>query len=64
MFDPAHTAHDAAHRWFEKGRHGSPAKVAEIFSRLLGVGNHIFWPEEISLFGSKLVSPEALHTAG
>lgn len=89
LIDPAHVAHDAAHRWFDEGRRdwatcpltengvvrivghpkypncpGSPAKVTPILARLRGVGSHTFWPDEISLVDSELVSPEVILTSG
>lgn len=43
---------------------GSPAKVAEIVSRLRSLGGHIFWPDDLSLVDTDLILPAAVLTSG
>ena len=89
LVDPAHVAHEAAHRWFsafgaaswatcpisENGMirilghpkypnsAGSPAAVVPMLSGMRTLPGHVFWPDDISLFGSELVDPTHLTTA-
>ena len=42
---------------------GSPAKVAPALKSLLGQGDHLFWPDELSLVNSPIVDEAALLTS-
>jgi uncharacterized protein len=39
---------------------GTPAAVADLVSKLRGVGGHTFWPDDISLFDSKRIDADRL----
>ena len=43
---------------------GSPAEVATIMSKLRTVPGHVFWPDDISLFGVDHVDPMHILTPG
>lgn len=42
---------------------GSPVIVAEVLSRLLGVGRHRFWSDDISLLDPKFFTPDKFDSA-
>ncbi len=39
---------------------GTPSAVARLLSVLRSLNGHAFWPDDISLFDSKRIDPEAL----
>ncbi|MGI9170827.1 MAG: TA system VapC family ribonuclease toxin [Caulobacteraceae bacterium] len=43
---------------------GSPAAVATVLQELRTLGNHRFWPDDISLVASEFVDPARLLTSG
>ena len=43
---------------------GSPAAVALIVARLRMLPGHVFWPDDISLFGAEQVDPGQILTSG
>ncbi|CAN7467589.1 TA system VapC family ribonuclease toxin [Mesorhizobium sp. LjRoot246] len=89
LIDPAHVAHDDAHRWFESTGHhswatcpitengvirivgnpkypnspGSPAVVAPIIAKLHALAGHQFWPDDISLVGSREIDAGKILTS-
>ncbi len=46
------------------GAPGSPATVAAIISTLRTVPGHVFWPDDISLFGDARIDPAQILTSG
>jgi uncharacterized protein len=58
LFDPDHVHHEAAHDWFAANRkggwaysavHGTPAMSARPLESFCASGQHVFWPDEVSL---------------
>ena len=64
LFDPDHVHHEAAHAWF--GTHRSsgwatcppsaerPAEVARRLASFRNSGDHVFWPDDVSLCDSRV----------